>query len=487
MPETEVATDTPLPFTSTVATYQPEETQRLTQTKTQIEQAPATPTKTPTNTATPTQRVSITPTLTGFPTARDNSIRPAGDLVFLSAGELSLWSRFDGSISRLLQAQKTSESTLSVTPVANNDRVAEYTLDRINQRLVILRSRGISANGVELFNLELFDLRDASSRVLLEETPAVYNIGVSSDGEWVSYTFQPRGGGPIFSINTEGNAEPIIVGVCQARSEDECDISWHSEHAVVMWSDLFGVWWSAPPEFTPVKVIDNQIKIVDLGGKEMTIDVNISSMRWSPKGRYLLALIKPLRSEVRWQGVIDTLRGEISEVPGTYEYELPTAAVDWLPDGSLLVIHKYSGANRNQMQVTVYNLYPTSASLLIPHQSFNIDLNNWAQSEILSNEEIEIFPRYVQPESNRRVWVIFSSTQAGSISWLYQVDIKYRSITESYDLPQGVSSIIWSVDNSEAIFTAQPDGYYYFNTDNLLVYDIKPLLGKENCCFQWVP
>ncbi len=444
----------------------------------------------PKPTTTPTKIVDTTPILThtAIPSVEDSAIIPAHDMLLVSSGDLRLWSSQTGEVSRVFQEPESLGTPVSTLSGTQKSRVADIKLDGKYQRIVILRSRGISANGVEIFDLELMDLTSGTAQVLLEETPAVYNLGISPDGEWVTYTFQPQGGGPIFSINTQDASEPIIIDVCEAETESNCEgITWLEDQNSIMWIDRDGVWLSAPPNFEPVRIVENRVPIIDLEGNERTIEVNYSHLRWSPKGRYLLTDIHPLRSEIHWEGVIDTLRGGVIEVPGSYEYDQPSAAAEWLPDGDLLVLQTQMYGPVQKLQVTIYNVVPTSETLLVQEQAYALDFSEVLSEEVGNKEDVEFVPQYIFPESDRTVWTILVFPQDGIHSRLFQLDLKYRLVTKVYETPIGEIGYHWSPYSPEAILAVQPEGLYYFSETLPRVYDINPVLGVDSCCFQWMP
>jgi len=442
------------------------------------------------STNTPPKRVTPTgtPVPSAYPSIMDSAIRPSQDLLFLSAGEFRIWSRKTGEVTTFIQERATPETPVVDAFSPSKGRVAGYAFDRKNRRIVILRSVGISANGVELFDLEVLDLTTGAFKTLLKETPAIYNLDLSPDGNWVIYTFLSRGIGPIFSIHIENGSEPGIIGECQAETELDCGkIVWLNEQTSVMWNDRDGVWLSSPPEFKPVKIFGNQVQVIDLEGKEITLEVSYDGLRWSPHGRYLLALIEPRRSDIRWQAIIDTLRERVIEVPGTYEYDEPAAIAGWTPDGNLMVIQGLSEGPAYTFRAAIYKVLPASVALLVKEQEFTIDISAQHRAGIAKDEDIELFSQYVMPESERKMWVILTSARQGLNTGLYQIDRKFGMVTRKYDLPQGEIIYHWSSDNMEAILEVQPDQLYYFNPELPSIYDIKPLLGSESCCFQWIP
>lgn len=448
------------------------------------------PVRSPELTVTPSVRVAITQTSSPgyFPSIMDSAIIPSQDIIFLSAGVLHVWSRTTGEIAPLIQERAATGTPALDASGAMKNRVAEYSVDRKNRRIVMLRSRGISANGVELFDLEILDLATGEIKALLQETPAIYNLGVSPDGYWVTYTFLPRGIGPIFSIQTEKGGEPLIIGECKAETELDCgEIVWLNEQTSVMWNDREGVWLSSAPEFKPLKIIGNQVQIIDLEGKEITLEVSFDDLSWSPQGRYILARIKPLRSEVRWQAIIDTLRARVVEIPGTYEYDETAAIAGWLPDGKLIVIQNQSGETAHTFRVALYEVLPASVDLLVEEQEFVVDLSAHLPREIAQKKDMELSPQYLLAESERKIWANFSSTVEGVFAGLYQIDRKFRMVTRGYDLPEGEILYFWSPGSLEAILEIPPDRLYYFRPEVQSVYDIEPWLGSGSCCFQWIP
>lgn len=438
----------------------------------------------------PTKMVKITPatTSTPFPRIEPSAIKPEQDIYFLSSGELRMWSSQTGEVTTVIQAQATQRTPDTTFTSTQGGRVADYRLLEKKQQIVMLRSRGIAANGVELFDIEFVDLATGTYKVLNEETPAVYHLGISPDGEWITYISQPQGGGPIFSLKTTEISEPVKIGICQAETEYDCqEIVWLEEQNSVMWNDSGGVWLSSPPNFEPIRIIENHVSIIDLDGNERDLEVNFSRLRWSPLGRYILADIHPTRSEIHWQGIIDTLRGKVIEIPDTYEFDEPAAVAEWMPGGDLLVTHVNVDGSDYKLQITKYNVLPTSESLLVPEQEFVLGINVGEEELVEGTDVVRFAPQLVYLESDRIVWVVFGNPQSEIRSKLYQADLKYRLVTGNYDLPQDETQYHWSPYSAEAILVIRTEEIYYFSQKEQAVYDITQVFDVSSCCFQWMP
>ena len=439
----------------------------------------------PENTQSPTKRASIGPTRTPmiFPSIEEAVVKPGYDLLFLSSGELRLWSRLNGSVTPLLQFQGVT------APEIYQGKVIEFALDRQNQRIVLLRSRGIAANGVELFNLEMLDIATGVGQVLLEETPAVHGIAVSPDGEWVTYSARIQDNETIYILSTRPDSEPDLIGSCLAESKvDWCTLNWMEAGSQGLWNDGEGVWLLSPPDFAPEKIRENFVQLVDSDGEEIMLEVRFSDLSLSPKGRYLLATVQPMRSEIRWQAILDIFRGRVSEVPGTYRYTESAASAAWMPGGELAVAQIRPGELGAWKKITIYGVFPTNEDLLINELEFDfkvVDPLNLA-NELM--EASDYTPEIVLPENERKLWIMMMNAKQGFATGLYEIDLKYRSITKAYPLPAEVLDYHWTPEAAEAILAIKSGGsYFYFNKSSQTIYNLEAIFGEESCCFQWIP
>ena len=107
---------------------------------------------------------------TDFPEITPSSVPIlSSDLLFLSDHRLYRWDR------------------LTHYGVILAENVLEFTASASENLVVMLRSKDVAANGVELYDLEVLDLTSMQVHPITVNLPRVDSISLSSDGRWLVY------------------------------------------------------------------------------------------------------------------------------------------------------------------------------------------------------------------------------------------------------------------------------------------------------------
>lgn len=351
-------------------------------------------------TATPSVMISPAPTqkaaIKNIAATSKPSHSMSSDLLFLAGQSLIRWDHF------------------THFGIALAEYVIEFSPNASGNLIALLRSRGVTANGADLYDLDLLDLETMQISRLLEETSNIENIALSPDGKWLAYS-QPNPGGKAlaFPISNPDQITELGSGLDPdppgSGSEDPQPawdtprepgaggslLNWSPDSQSILWADQRGIWladFSSEAETccSAEQINPGIVTILDPAGKPGEIEAWLSAPLWSPKGRFVLVEVTPKQSNVRWQAVLDVSTRRIIQVIDSYEMLATDASLSWLEDGTLAVARagdpKRLPAPQGFLAPTVqlWQVVPTHASLLIPGKLFQIE------TDLLMNQIAEM-------------------------------------------------------------------------------------------------
>jgi len=402
--------------------------------------------------------------VTASPTSA--SRQPSGSLLFISGQRLGRWD---------------SQSGRSVFLAED---VAEYTLDMQGKFVVFLHAS--AENGENQFTLVLLDLQSEKTRVLLEKTPRIYNLTLSPDSNWVVYTTQEQGG-VIYALSTAEDSSPVRVGACQQELDWECtgSVQWSADSRSLVWSDRQGVWITSPVEPDPVLVVSNTIEVTDPRGNINPVQVTFSELSWSPNGRFILARVSPLNSQVNWRAVIDTRRRMVAQVPGTYQFEDYPAALTWMPDGRLIAAYPVAEGDETPL-VRIWRIVPTAVNMILEQVNYPLRIDNIPELQPGSDTTPTYIPDWPVLISDRLFGFGLLSTDSRIPPLLVTLDLEYGILQKFSGLPEDVREVYWSPRGGGALIVSEQDDYLFTPAFRDSFQDLNPIIGEEACCFQWL-
>jgi len=266
-------------------------------------------------TPTPTNKQQNTPAIPDSIHAKLTS-----DLLYISDGKLMRWDQMTGFTGMLV------------------DNIVDFSTHH-GKRVALLRTRNITANGVELYDLAYLDFETMQVITLLESIPKPPIFALSPDEGRIAYSTNGTEL-TIHSVELDSSNKDVELGTCQPGESGLCDeITWSQDSLSVLWADSRGVWVSSIKDLTQRKVHPNSVSIQDPVGDEIDVKVTFRDFIWSPQGRYALAEVIPDDSDVRWRCILDTRRLRLVEVPESYKTEGHQTNAIWSQDGSLLVVN----------------------------------------------------------------------------------------------------------------------------------------------------
>src|SRR5690606_5459963 len=126
------------------------------------------------------------------------------------------------------------------------------------------------------------------------------------------------------AANSSGTANPPVAstveaGLCLPETAQDCaSLIWSADSRELLWNDSRGIWVTQPPRGLARQVLENQISVTDPRGGKTDVQVSFNQLSWSPGGRFALAQVALIGSDVHWQAVLDTRMGRLIQVPDTY-------------------------------------------------------------------------------------------------------------------------------------------------------------------------
>ena len=358
--------------------------------------------------------------------------------------------------------------------------VSAYSASASGDRIAVLRSRGITANATELYDLQMLDLVQQSAVTLLAESPRLYQIHTSPDGQWVAYTTQETGGS-IYILRAEEGSQPVKVSTCSDEDAMICtgELSWAPDSQNLAWSDGGGIWLSPIPQPglpapDPNVVVPTTITVEDPGGQLSPITVTYQDLRWSPFGRYLLAQVSVKTSTVKWLGLVDTLKGRIVEAPGTFGEEKISARLEWRPDGTLL--GTFPG-KPGPPYLQIWQILPTRENLLGAGPSYTFP--DW----LLEGKQWQLIG--VADTSER--FISFALIQQfGEAGKLVQLDLRFGVFEVTGEIPGNTTSVLWAPDGSGVLVQSKDGEVVFLPGGGRQPISLLPVLGLEAHSFSWL-
>jgi hypothetical protein len=370
--------------------------------------------------------------------------------------------------------------------VALVDNVVQFKASASGKRVALLRTRGIAANGVALYDLAIFDFYTMQVHTLIENIPRLEHLSISPDDRWIIYS-SPDEGNRLYALNVEAPEQQLALGECHIEAGTRCtQVSWAPNSQTILWSDVQGLWLSGLDQTTPRLIQPDRVQITDPQAKSIEIEVRYQNMVWSPDGRYVLTEVLPQDSEISWYAIADTRRERLVQVHDSYKNQGSNAAMIWLQDGSLLMIHAGDPSSQAPL-VRQWQLVHTHNELLILNQEF-----------VLSSEA---FPAISQPglgHSYGIYWLTQSSQEQCTLainhpdtalaSGVFSLDLVEGTLQKLFDLPPEVSGVLWSPDGSGALILGEDESNVLFVSRlGGVQQDLRSLLGQDAHDFTWLP
>jgi hypothetical protein len=367
------------------------------------------------------------------------------------------------------------------------ETVVDYDLDAVHGKIAALRSRGMVANGQELFDLLVYDAYTGFTTTLQAETIRLTGLRMAPDGLNVSFLDSriPQG----VYVQTSGSSSPTRqVGTCQAGGDQACrGPVWSADSRQLAWSDPDGVWVYHNFEQQTSLLITSSLTLEDLDGQPATIRVTFDDLQWSPAGRYLSAWVQPHPSETgqqaaRWRGVLDMRSGRVVEIPGTYQPQPGPANTLWMRDGRLLVTRS-AGPDNPVPVLETWLVLPASQELLVFEKRYPLALENVTGLPELPADAF--IPSLPAQAGGNLFSILISAPESGILPVLALYDLRLAPLRLLGEAPADTRAVIWSPDGEAALVISQNESARMALASGGL-FDLEPLLGNARQV-AWLP
>lgn len=413
----------------------------------------------------PPATAQATPTLTPSETPRLISY-----FLFVADGKLKLWDHFTKRIETLAQD------------------VIEYSVNQSGQRIVLLENKAIAANGVALYRVALLDLETGQTSTIIPETARVYGLTISPDGRWIAYTSQENGGS-IYAQPVDGDVKANKIGECVVEHELRCisKITWAPDGSSLLWSDERGIWLSDLKETSPQLVLADKLPIQDPQGETNDVQMTYQQISWSPSGRYALAVVSPVASEVRWQGIVDISTNRLAQIPNTYEYKEQSTSAAWMPDGELIVAHRSDAQTGRAPFLELWSVLPTRDELLKLEGTYELPVNDITINPLYAEAKINYYPKFLSAISDRQIAIALFPQDDQFPPTLFIYNLKYSLLEKLNEIIYDSDNVLVSPDFSGAMITGWHGEILFAPNDNAPIVDMRAIFGGKISNPAWLP
>ncbi len=423
---------------------------------------PPTRTKTPTNPSSTASPSLPTSTITPQP-----YINQTSDLLYLSDGKLYRWDHITG---------------YSVLLAEN---VEAYSVDASGEKISLLRSRNVVANGVQLFDLDVLNFKSMQIYSVIEQSPRMDAISISPDGEWIAYR---QDSDEIYLVSSEKSGHSVALGDCRPSLSIHCtQLSWSHDSRSLLWYASEGVWLSDVELRNPQLVQPDQVNILDPEGTINEMQVIFDGLTWSPNDRYALTHIIPSTEGVHWWAVIDTGRGRIVSVPGSSEYASRNIGITWTSDGDLLVLHS-SDMSENFLPIAkLWEIVDTKPEILLLKNTIELipdDISIGEEPDIIDND---FYIDWLKQHDFATFHLGVASMDPQYQSILFSMDITEGSLKLLYTISAESRNVVWSPDGLGALVLGERSQLFFVSFMAGESIDLRTLLGMDAHSFTWLP
>lgn len=361
------------------------------------------------------------------------------DLLFLDNSKLMRWNHATGQL-EILVGPETFDNFQAVRNIAFASigpglvlgSVLSFSVSEDGQKIAVV----VADTAPDKYNLMLFDLPTHHLTFVYQGTSqglGLLDMAISPDGQWLAYIPQDL-------------APPVI------------------------------------PTDTPVAT-------------STPYPMNLSQDLRPREGQDHVGLVaRPLSGGGPRSGVIYAVRidapderievGHCGEIH-SFEYPELVARLTWMRDERLFVIRRVTGSGLDNYSLSgeVWHIDSTNSDSLVRDETISIPV---------SADDFPIFTSPVQLDDGRLAFAVLNSSNAN-----YQTRGLY-TFTPGDTMPHKAnglppvsdyyySDVSWSRDGGGAVVQGQQGGsLLYAPADGSALYDLRPVLGNNVCCFTWL-
>lgn len=427
-----------------------------------VETSTSQPTIQPTQTASPT--ASPTPPVAFLEVDPKPPIR--FDLIYLSDERLMRWDHIRQSQEALI------------------NQVITYTLSTDGSQIALLRAKGITANGIEMYDLERLDLETRQIQILIDDLPKAGSLSLSPDNQWLAYAIP--GDDPTIHIvaNTDDPARQTLA-TCQSSHPSHCtNLIWSPKSRELAWSDREGLWRYDLGSHAPRLILPAQAAIPDPRGNSTQVSVRYQSLSWSPFGRYILSEIVVPASDVRWWGIADTTLQRLALLPDSFTTQPPRISAIWTQDGKVFVTRPSHFVENQAPVIELWIVTPTYSDLLILDRKYTLPpMEIYTSQRTVSRPDFSLERPFQANDYTFRLAAY--TTGEPVLSALMNFDLRFGILEKTNDLIVAEQNLLWAPDGSSLLLGEIEPKWIPVGSPTL--YDLQAAIGAQTCCFSWTP
>jgi hypothetical protein len=431
--------------------------------------------------ATPTTAAVQTPGADRVIAPVDYPVLPA-DLIYIQGGRLMLW---DHQKNRALDIFNRLGTAADDDNLVLMLRLDKFDMDAIQHKIALSFSTGMSANGIEVFTIAIYDVETNRLIRLVEKTPRILDLSISGDGKFIAYLSESEKP-TLVVMPVDVEAEPVLTFHCLKSHDGQIpELDWSADSRKISWADAVGLWTYDFDKNAAETVLGSAVGFVDQEGQRIQVDVSYTDLDWSPQGRYLTARIRPVGAEVYWLALVDTRLQKFVEIPDTYRADQKDSGgqIAWLDDGRLVVAHASGEAAR--ARISIYQILPASKDYLVLSES--IDLNNVSTQNLAAATPTAscVSVHKLKPVNSRIISFVCSHPGVSAHPYLYILDFKKLSLQQLGQAPHDIQDILWSANFEGVVMVGEHGSVLYLSRDENLIEDLLPLVGDYPDQVNW--
>ncbi len=440
----------------------------------------------------PTPRISSqsTPSLTVNPTAVPTETpSPAptvsSDLIYLSNNQLMRWDHVTQFATLLVD--RVSAYTALVDPFSAYQlpNSPENAVKKFPRLIALLRSHEITANGKELFDLDILNLETKQIVNLYEKISKIESMQFSLQGDRLVYIDRSIDDRIVVTKTSQGS-ETQLIATCHREGNITCqNVWWSPDGRSLAWSDALGIWLSDDRSSSLRQIQSNRIKIMDPKNQESEIKVTYEVISWSPDSRFLLVKIIPSAQGVQWYSVLDTRMSRLVDIPGTADFSTPTSKIAWTNAGDLWFASSSNPQEEQDAFIQVWKIVPTHNALLVAGERYQLSQSASGALKTLFSQEV-ICPNWFQQLGPTTFRFGLIAPDGDTQAILTQFDIEENTLEQYLSIPADTEKILWATDGSGALILGKRGQVIFASLSNQELLDLLPSIGSDAHSFQWL-
>jgi len=368
------------------------------------------------------------------------------------------------------------------------DSVSTFVVNKSGMRIGIIKPKKVVANGEKLFDLVLLDFNEMKLHTILNSVRTLDHISISPKGDWIAFR-NLADNRSIYLISTTDNiVERLKLGTCGSIENDFCSgLVWSNDNLYIAWSDKSGVWVTKPEDIRTERIIEPEIIIKDPEGNISKVSVRFSNLQWSPYGRFLLAKVSSISSNIQWYAIIDTRRKKAALIPDTFSPIDTETNIFWTPNGRIILIQGSDIAPDSSPYIKIWKVTPTRDDLILLEKSIKISSEMILNLSHLPDTESALTVHWTQQWKDNEILFGVTWQDNKTAPLLLKYDIENGKITEIAKIPIFSSKVIWSPDFSGVLIIGNHESLLYKSFISGEILDLSSILGINATNFFWLP